>query len=71
MNYFFNFSSLGSAVVFLAAGLLAYALLLKPLVSIILRAFRQEIVEEKNVAFAIVVGCVSLSLSIIVAAAVH
>jgi len=71
MDYFLNFGSLASAVIFLAAGLLAYALLLKPLVSIILRLFRREIVEEKNVALAIVVGFVSLSLAIIVAAAVH
>jgi len=71
MDYFLNFGSLASAVIFLAAGLLAYALLLKPLVSIILRLFRREIVEEKNIALAIVVGFVSLSLAIIVAAAVH
>ena len=31
----------------------------------------QEIVKEKNVALAIVVGCVSIGLCVIIAAAIH
>ena len=71
MDLYVSFGAIVSAALFMALGLAAYAVLLRPFVTLAVKAFRHEIVEEKNVALAIVIGFLSLSLSIIVASAVH
>jgi uncharacterized protein YqgC (DUF456 family) len=71
MEMYFSFGALINAVVFMAVGLLIFSLLLRPLASIYVKFFRREIVEEKNIALAVLVGFLSLSIAIIVAAAVH
>jgi hypothetical protein len=71
MDIYFSPGAVVTAVVFLLLGLVAYALLLKPFVSMGVKAFRREIVEEQNVALAILAGFLSLALSIIVASVIH
>ena len=67
----FHFSALLSALVFVLLGLVVFVVAFKSVVTMAVTAFREEIVEGQNVALAILVGLISLSLSIIVAAAVH
>ena len=67
----FHFSALLSALVFVLLGLVVFVVAFKSVVKMAVTAFREEILEGQNVALAILVGLVSLSLSIIVAAAVH
>lgn len=71
MDVYFSFSALVSALIFMALGVLVFSILLKPFAMVYLKAFRREIIEEKNVAAAVLIGFVSLSLSVIIAAAVH
>ena len=71
MGVYFSFGALVNALIFMALGLLVFSALLRPLVLAQVKAFRKEIVEEKNTALAILIGFLSLSISIIVAAAVH
>jgi uncharacterized membrane protein YjfL (UPF0719 family) len=71
MDVYFSIGALVNSLVFMALGLLIFSVLLRPLVAAQVKAFRKEIIEEKNTALAILVGFLSLSISIIVAAAVH
>ncbi len=68
---YFNVASFLTAVLFLALGLIAFGLLFRPFANLFLAPFRQQILEERNTALAVFVGLVSLSLSIIIAAAIH
>jgi len=68
---YFNFGSFLTAILFLALGLAAFALLFRPFANLFLAPFRREIVEERNTALAVFAGFVLLSLSIIIAAAIH
>ncbi len=71
MHVYFSFSALVTALVFLALGLLVFALLLRPFVAAFLKPFRREIVEEKNVALALFAGLLALALALMIAAAIH
>jgi hypothetical protein len=71
MDVYFSFGALVNSLVFMALGLLVFSVLLRPLVQAQVKAFRKEIFEEKNTALAILIGFLALSISIIVAAAVH
>ncbi len=71
MDIYFSFGAIVTAAAFLLLGVIAFSLLLKPFVSLAVKAFRREIVEEQNVALAVLVGFLSLALSIIVASAIH
>jgi uncharacterized membrane protein YjfL (UPF0719 family) len=71
MDIFFSPGALVSAALFLALALVVFSLLLRPLVSTFVKAYQREIIEEKNIALALLIGLLSVSLSIIVAAAVH
>jgi uncharacterized membrane protein YjfL (UPF0719 family) len=71
MEMYFSFGSLVSAAMFLALGLTVFYLAFKVVARTALTAFRAEIVERNNIALALLVGLVSLGVSIIIAAAVH
>ena len=71
MDMYFNLGSLISAVAFLLLGLVVFVAAFKSVVKMAVTTFREEILQERNVALAILVGMMSLSLSIIIAAAVH
>ncbi len=71
MEIYFSPGALISAAAFLALALVVFSLLVRPLVSTFVRAYKREIIEEKNIALAVLIGFLALSLSIIVAAAVH
>ena len=71
MDLYFNFGSIISALAFLVLGLIIYAVVFKSVSKTIRTMFREDILEKQNIALAILIGLVSLSVSIIIAAAVH
>ena len=71
MNLYVSFTSIITALIFVVIGLAVFAVACKGIVSALTSAFRKELIEEKNMAFAVFAGLVALSVAIIVAAAVH
>lgn len=71
MDLYVTFTSIGSALIFVLIGLAVFVIASKAIVPAMISTLRKELVEEKNVAVAILAGLVSLSVAIIVAAAVH
>ena len=60
-----------NAVGFAALGILIFAVAFAVLVKLARFDLRKEIVEERNVAAAILAGAVALGICLIIAAAVH
>ncbi|MFB3826117.1 MAG: DUF350 domain-containing protein [Bryobacteraceae bacterium] len=60
-----------NAIVFAALGILIFVVSFAILDKLTPYALWREIVEEKNVALAVLVGAMSLGMCIIIAAAVH
>jgi uncharacterized membrane protein YjfL (UPF0719 family) len=60
-----------NAVVYAAAGILLFVIAFAIIDKLTPYHLWKEIVEEKNVALAILVGAVSIGMCIIIAAAVH
>ena len=60
-----------SALVFVLIGLVVFVVAFRATVKSTLAAFREEILEKQNVALALLVGMLALSVALIVAAAVH
>lgn len=71
MNYEFNPVYLLNALVFSLLGIILFVLAFAILDKMTPYALWKEIVEEKNVALAIMVGFMSLGMCVIIAAAVH
>jgi uncharacterized membrane protein YjfL (UPF0719 family) len=71
MNYEFNPVYLLNALVFSLLGIVLFVLAFAILDKMTPYALWKEIVEEKNVALAIMVGFMSLGMCVIIAAAVH
>ncbi len=71
MENVIDFSHLISAVVYTIFGSVAFAVAFKVMNILTPNDFWVEILEEHNTALAIVVGAVSIGLSIIIAAAVR
>jgi uncharacterized membrane protein YjfL (UPF0719 family) len=67
----FNFNMLVNALVFALLGIVIFVLAFALLDKLTPYALWKEIVEEKNVALAILVGAMSIGMCIIIAAAVH
>lgn len=70
MEHAFNFHQLLSAVVYTVFGSIAFAVAFKVLNWLTPNDFWHEILEEHNNALAIVIGAISIGLSIIIASAV-
>lgn len=70
MESAFNFSQLLSAVIYSVFGSITFAIAFKVLNLMTPNDFWHEILEEHNNALAIVVGAVSIGLSIIIASAI-
>lgn len=66
-----QWAALLNASLYALLGLLIYALSLVVLARVTPFDLRREIVEQKNVALALLVGLVALGLAMIVAVAVH
>ena len=67
----FHPGSLLNAVVYAALGILIFALAFVIVDKMTPYHLWKEIVEDKNVALAVLVGGISIGMSIIIAAAVH
>ena len=70
MEQIFNYQQLLSAFVYTIFGSIAFAVAFKVLNLLTPNDFWHEILEEHNQALAIVVGAISIGLSIIIASAV-
>lgn len=70
MESIFNFHALLSAFIYTIFGSIAFAIAFKVLNLLTPNDFWHEILEEHNHALAIVVGAISIGLSIIIASAV-
>jgi putative membrane protein len=64
-------SNIVAAVVFAAIGILIFALAFVVFDRITPFTLWKEIIEEHNTALALLIGLIALSLSIIIAAAIH
>ncbi len=71
MELYFSFSSLVSALLFVLLGLLVFTLAFRAAAKSAIAAFREEIVDKQNMAAALLAGMIAISLSVIIAAAVH
>lgn len=67
----FQWAALLNASLYAVLGLVIYALSLVVLHKATPFDLRREVIEEKNVALALLLGLVSLGIAIIVASAVH
>jgi putative membrane protein len=70
MESAFNFAQLVSAIVYTVFGSIAFAIAFKVLNWLTPNDFWHEILEEHNNALAIVIGAVSIGLSIIISSAI-
>jgi uncharacterized membrane protein YjfL (UPF0719 family) len=70
MDQIFNYQQLLSAFIYTVFGSIAFAVAFKVLNLLTPNDFWHEILEEHNQALAIVVGAISIGLSIIIASAV-
>ena len=66
-----SFIGVFSALVYLLIGLLVFLVAFKMVSYLVLTAWREEIIEQQNTALALLLGLLSLSAAIIIAAAVH
>jgi putative membrane protein len=66
-----NLSSLLNAIVYAALGILIFVLAFFVIDRVTPYHLWKEIVEDKNVALAILIGAMSIGMCIIIAAAVH
>jgi uncharacterized membrane protein YjfL (UPF0719 family) len=71
MDMYFNLTSVASALLFAGLALVFYLLALRIFLPIVLSLVRKEFTDTQSSAVAIIVGFISLGLSIIIAAAVH
>ncbi len=71
MDLYVSFSGIVSALVFVLIGLLVFVVAFRAIAKSTIAAFRSEILEKQNVALALLVGMLALSVALIVAAAVH
>ncbi len=67
----FHFEAFVNAIVYALLGIVIFAVSFITIDKLTPRDLWREIIDEKNVAFAIVVGFMALSMGIIIAAAVH
>lgn len=67
----FNFGALSNSLVYTVIGVVIFWLAFVIIDKITPYDLWKELVEEKNVALAIVVGAMCLAIAIIVAAAIH
>ncbi len=67
----FRIGYLINALIFTGAGLLAFAAAMAAVDRFIPRRIWKEIVEEKNLALAILAGAVAIAIGLIVSAAMH
>jgi len=71
MGMYLGLGGLLSALLYVALGLIVFSAAFHFLAKSTVAAFREEIVEKQNTALALLVGLLSVGLSIIIAAAVH
>jgi putative membrane protein len=66
-----NFSALGNALLYSILGILIFILAFVIIDKVTPFHLWKEIVEDKNVALAVLIGAMSIGICIIIAAAVH
>ena len=71
MNTAMQFSSMLAALTYSAIGLIIFAVSFIIVDKLTPYHLWREVVQEKNVALAIIVGSVAISIALIVAAAIH
>jgi uncharacterized membrane protein YjfL (UPF0719 family) len=57
--------------VFSAVGIVIFAIVWKVIVALTPFSIRKEIEEDQNISLAILIGCVFLSIALIISAAIH
>jgi putative membrane protein len=67
----FLFKPLISSLVFVAIGIVVFTIAFFIVVKVVPFSIRKEIEEDQNTSLGIVIGCMFLGLSIIIAAAIH
>ncbi len=67
----FHFEAFVNAIVYAILGIVIFAVSFITIDKLTPRDLWREIIDEKNVAFAIIVGFMALAMGIIIAAAVH
>ena len=67
----FHFEALVNAIVYAMLGIVIFAISFITIDKLTPHDLWREIVEEKNIALAIIVGFMALAMGIIIAAAVH
>ena len=67
----FHFEAFVNAIVYAFLGIVIFALSFITIDKLTPHDLWKEIIEHKNIAFAIIVGFMALSMGIIIAAAVH
>jgi uncharacterized membrane protein YjfL (UPF0719 family) len=66
-----NFSALGNALIYSVLGILIFVIAFVIIDKMTPYHLWKEIIEDKNVALAILIGALSIGMCIIIAAAVH
>jgi putative membrane protein len=66
-----NFSALANALIYSVLGILIFAIAFVLIDKLTPYHLWKEIVEDKNVALAVLIGALSIGMCIIIAAAVH